>query len=341
MKLSKNHLIDPMTNLPNFISFFTDDFQEVYGDSGTLLMCKPRTMKEINSVYGREIGDEFFKDMAAYFHREVNMKTYRHEGGFLTVYKGQDDTLAKNHADDMSRIVEECAAKHNVERVRLHSIIVPYYEPLHTIADYYHLFYEMYQEENKHASSKEMLHYILQGISYRINELIVDYESARDYALYDEISGLPNSKSADMYLDEVERSIDKYAILFIDGDALKRFNDVSYENGNRAIKEIAEVIEKSVRKSDRVFRWLSGDEFIVVATEVSQDNIAILAERIRSNVEARFKHRDIAATISIGISMYPNDGHDVISIIDNAENANKKAKSNGKNQFVFHENISG
>jgi len=60
-----------------------------------------------------------------------------------------------------------------------------------------------------------------------------------------------------------------------------------------------------------------------------------LAERIRSNVENDFLRSEITATISIGISRYPDDANTIKAIINNAELANKKAKVKGKNRFVM------
>ena len=60
-----------------------------------------------------------------------------------------------------------------------------------------------------------------------------------------------------------------------------------------------------------------------------------MAERIRSNVENDFLRSEITATISIGISRYPDDANTIKAIINNAELANKKAKVKGKNRFVM------
>ena len=336
MKLSKSHTIDPMTGLPNFISFFNDNFKEVYGNKGTLLMFKPKSVSQINRKHGRGIGDDLFKAIGSYIHENVEEKCYRHDtGGFLIVYKEQDALRTNKHILGLNETIRSFAYRNNVDELSLSHVTLSYDQPLKSIADYYQLFFETYNNENTQLEAKEMFYQVLEDISYRIKDIIGSYESARDYAFYDEISGLSNSKSANVYLEDLKECKQDYAILFIDGDSLKRFNNVSYELGNNAIKEIAGSIMKSIRSTDKVFRWLSGDEFIVVAIDITNEDTVILAERIRHNVEKHFANQDIPATVSIGISIYPRDGEDVSEILINAERANKFAKTNGKNRFEF------
>ena len=146
---------------------------------------------------------------------------------------------------------------------------------------------------------------------------------------------MENSKSAKLYLNDLDQKWSDYAILFIDGDALRRFNEISYDEGNMAIRCIAEVIKRTVRKQDKVFRWLSGDEFIVVAENITRAEAEALAERIRINVQEECSRLIFPVTISIGISIAPEDGKTTHDIIMNAERANKKAKRLGKNQCLF------
>lgn len=340
MKLSKDHMIDDRTKLPNFISFFTADFDRVYGGHGTLLMFRVKRLSVLNEKYGREIADRLLECIGVYIGSMESTTSYRHEGNnFLIVHKEKEYPSAKHSEEGLIEVVNTFERVNNIQELTYVSKIISYDQPIMSIADYYNLFYDVYVEETEHYDGRVMMHSVLETLSYRINELIREYENARNYAFYDEISCLPNSKSARMYLDEIENSNQMCAVIFIDGDSLKRFNNVSYDNGNDAIKEIAEIIQLSVRKSDKVFRWLSGDEFIVVATNIDYDDTVRLAERIRSNVQNKFSGREIPATVSLGISMYPYDGDNIDIVIDNAEQANKAAKDRGKNCYVFHSEI--
>ncbi len=153
------------------------------------------------------------------------------------------------------------------------------------------------------------------------------------------MSGLPNAKAANQYLSKMVsltgRRTDQYCVLFIDGDDLRRYNDVSYEaGGNEMIRRIANIIRESSRDNDKIFRWLSGDEFIVILEDTDHTVGAVIAERIRESVENKSNNFMFDTTISIGVASYPIDGHDVDQIIYYCEKANKIAKEQGKNQVV-------
>jgi len=331
-----NDNIDQLTKLPNFISFVNDDYEEVYGSFGSLLMVKIKNLREINRIYGRDVGDHLIKTIGSYLFNEVSEKTYRHEGnGFLIVYKELDETQADHHFKLLNERINEVFEIHDMDLGFLWGLKMHYDEPILSLADYYQLYYYEYLKEKNLKDSKEMLHYVFEGLSYRIKDIIKSYRDIKDYALYDEISELPNSKCANLFFDVIDEKLDEYAILFIDGDDLSRFNQVSYEYGNTAIKEMAQVIQSSIRKTDKLYRWLSGDEFVVVLTDISENSVSILAERIRMNVETHFSTKDIKATVSIGISKYPDNANTVHQVISTAELANKQAKANGKNQYVY------
>ncbi len=338
MNIKRNEEIDFLTKLPNFISFFTDDFQEVYGENGCLLMVKVKPLKKLNAMFGRTVGDKLMKLIANYLRENVDQKKYRHEGnGFLIVYKEMDQHLAIKHQNDMKEIIDNTIEIDSIELAYFYGLIMNYDKPIRSVADYYQIFYDEYMKDHHLNDGKEMLHYILDGLSYRVNDMIRQYRDVKDFALYDDISELPNSKSANLFFEDIDEQFKEYAILFIDGDNLRKFNQVSYEHGNLAIKEIAKVIKQSIRKSDELFRWLSGDEFIVVLTDISDNNVSILAERIRYNVENHFINRELTATVSIGISEYPKNANSIHAVIASAETANKEAKANGKNKFEYYE----
>ena len=141
-----------------------------------------------------------------------------------------------------------------------------------------------------------------------------------------------------LYLSNlVKESKNKHEIcvLFIDGDNLKNYNNISYEAGNDVIRSIANIITESIRENDRVYRWLSGDEFIVIMKETNIDNAIKGAERIRFAIEEKTKQFIYPVTISIGISVYPSDAEQIEDIIKNAERANSYAKNTGKNKVVI------
>ena len=253
--LSNTPYIDELTGLPNFMKFFTDDFEQVYGKHGHILYMKFKGIKKINEGYGYNVTDEIFKTIASYLKANVSQTHYRNEGnGFTIIFNGQGLEEACRHEEALKSTVAEKIKKMDLEGASLFTLIMPYTAPILSIADYYQLFHDTYLKELELSDGKALMHYLLEKLSFRVNDMISKYTNVRDFALYDEVSNLPNSKSARMYLDEINDACPNYALLFIDGDSLGQFNKLSYEHGNTAIREIASVIASSLRKSDKVFR---------------------------------------------------------------------------------------
>lgn len=338
MKIKEDISVDELTGLSNFAKFFTDDFKSVFGESGTLLLIKVKSLQRLNELNGRSAGDRFLSEIGNYLKSDVSFTKYRHEGnGFLIIYKQLDDSHALVHQKALECIVDNLAEAYNVPFVSLYAKIIPYKKPIRSVADYYQLYYEMTSKSKKPHDNRKVLYHVLEDLSLKVNNMIRHYDDVKDYALMDEVSRLPNSKCAQMLLDSIDQKYDNYAIILIDGDNLRQYNDISYSEGNFAIRTIAGLIQKSIRKTDRVFRWLCGDEFLVVACDIEKPDVELLAERIRTTVENYFKGSFIPTTVSLGVSQYPNDGSNIREILEKAEEANRQAKNLGKNRIIFHD----
>ncbi len=162
---------------------------------------------------------------------------------------------------------------------------------------------------------------------------------AERLARHDDISGLPNHRAARSML---ERSVRRharagkpFALFFIDGDNLKRYNDEGYEVGNRMITRLARAIVDGLRPTDYVARWLSGDEFVALLPEADVTSASVVAERLRLAVEDEFKGARIPVTISIGVAVYPQDGTTPGTLLDRAVVSNAAAKKAGKNRVAI------
>ena len=159
---------------------------------------------------------------------------------------------------------------------------------------------------------------------------------AHNLALSDDISGLPNHRAAESILEEkLNKSLETqepFSILFIDGDNLKQYNDLSYQRGNLMIRHLAELLAGQLRRDDFLARWFSGDEFLAVLPGADREEAFRIGERLRSVVETATKHWPYPVTISIGMASYPEDGSSMEELLRKAEEANFLAKSRGKNQ---------
>src|SRR6266545_3522323 len=162
---------------------------------------------------------------------------------------------------------------------------------------------------------------------------------AERLARHDDISGLPNHRAARSMLERTVRRHARagkpFALFFIDGDNLKRYNDEGYEVGNRMITRLARTIVGGLRPTDYVARWLSGDEFVALLPEADVTSASVVAERLRGAVEAEFKDARIPVTISIGVAVYPNDGATPGTLLDRAVASNAAAKKAGKNRVAI------
>ena len=161
-------------------------------------------------------------------------------------------------------------------------------------------------------------------------------------AYHDSLTGLPNRALLADRLDRamlaVQRSDRKLAVMFIDLDRFKTINDsLGHLTGDYLLKEVASRLCRAVRASDTVAR-LGGDEFVVLVPGIRQvEECTHVAEKIIEALAPAFpfEERMLHITPSIGISMYPDDGGDVETLMRHADAAMYHAKANGRNNYQF------
>ncbi len=155
----------------------------------------------------------------------------------------------------------------------------------------------------------------------------------------DDISKLPNHRAAAICLNrlihEYKSMHRHFSILFIDGDNLKRYNQLGYKKGNLMIEGLARIIKSSLREHEQVFRWLSGDEFLVCLPGTDLPIAMKVGERIRCAVESGTLDWTFPVTVSVGVANCPQDGTNADALILRAEVANGIAKNNGKNLVAY------
>jgi len=128
------------------------------------------------------------------------------------------------------------------------------------------------------------------------------------------------------------------AVLFLDLDRFKLINDtLGHDTGDQLLARVAERLGKVLRETETVAR-LGGDEFIIVIPDVADvESVARVAQKVLEIVAAPqlIGKRPLQVTPSIGISLYPEDGEDVPSLLRNADTAMYHAKEHGRNNFQF------
>ncbi len=167
-------------------------------------------------------------------------------------------------------------------------------------------------------------------------------EKLKRLAQHDPLTNLPNRRMfeelAHFSLAKAQREKEKHALLFIDIDGFKEVNDeFGHQIGDELLKAIANRLQENVRASDIVAR-MGGDEFLILLNnDACRDFSTTTAQKIINALSKPFQLSEANSQIgaSIGIAIFPEDGEDLHALIKLADKAMYKAKSAGKNQFIF------
>jgi len=162
------------------------------------------------------------------------------------------------------------------------------------------------------------------------------------FAQHDFLTGMPNrmllNDRIGQAIETTGRTGSKTVVLFLDLDGFKHINDsLGHPTGDKLLQSIAKRLTGCVRASDTVSRD-GGDEFIVLLSEVVHpETVAILANRMMQAVAKphSIDEHDLHVTTSIGVSVYPQDGLDAMTLIKNADTAMYQAKENGRSALRF------
>jgi diguanylate cyclase (GGDEF)-like protein/PAS domain S-box-containing protein len=161
-------------------------------------------------------------------------------------------------------------------------------------------------------------------------------------AHHDFLTGLPNRTLLNDRVNQAIflawRRMKKVAVLFLDLDGFKHINDsLGHPIGDKLLQSVTKRLLDCVRGPDTVSRQ-GGDEFVVLLSEVDQpEGAAITARRMLQAVAEAHSigQHDLHVTTSIGVSLYPDDGMDAETLIQNADTAMYQAKENGRQSFQF------
>ena len=189
----------------------------------------------------------------------------------------------------------------------------------------------------------------------------------RQLAEVDPLTGLPNRRMIGMYMNAILSSTDQqqyFAVIMIDLDDFKQVNDsLGHEAGDRMLIEIAHRFNRVLRDEDQVLRIaslgedsdqteltisrveraigrLGGDEFLVILGHLDDKGAAsIVARRLLASLSDAIEIglERIYARVSMGIAVYPDDGADAASLLQNADIALYEAKRRGRDQTVIFE----
>ncbi len=152
----------------------------------------------------------------------------------------------------------------------------------------------------------------------------------------DPLTGLWNHGALTEHIGRLVEQRARFAMLMVDLDFFKRYNDqLGHQAGNAMLQLVAQVLRDSCRESDLVFRF-GGDEFAVLLPSTGLAGGRTVAEKIHSAVSAMSDEQGspVGVTCSVGIAVYPKDGHDGTSVIIAADRACYAAKRAGRDQIA-------
>lgn len=159
---------------------------------------------------------------------------------------------------------------------------------------------------------------------------------------YDELTGAPTRA---LMLDRLETAIamaqrraTRVGVIFLDLDYFKQINDsLGHAIGDRVLQLATRRLEAAVRESDSVSRH-GGDEFVVLLAEMAKaSDAAAVAQKIIDSLAApaQVGAHTLSLSGSLGISVYPEDGADPMTLIDCADAAMYRAKKAGPGRYAF------
>ncbi len=169
-----------------------------------------------------------------------------------------------------------------------------------------------------------------------------DEERIRYQANYDSLTGLPNRS---LFMDRLaqslhlaERAGQRVGLMYIDLDGFKLVNDtLGHKAGDELLKEAAKRLLFCVRHGDTVAR-LGGDEFTIIMPNLGEVRYApVIAQRMIEALEQPFllEGREAFISASIGITIFPEDATDSLTLLKNADAAMSRAKEQGKANYQF------
>jgi len=166
-------------------------------------------------------------------------------------------------------------------------------------------------------------------------------DTLRESTLRDPMTGLHNRRFLEEYVDTVvasaQRRKSQLSVLMLDLDYFKKVNDThGHDAGDAVLKDLARILDESVRASDLVIRY-GGEEFLIILIDTEGSFGDEAGEKIRAAVEeTKFQvpGGTLQKTISVGVADFPGDSNTFWQTMKYADVALYQAKDRGRNRVV-------
>lgn len=356
IKLANNEFverIDALTGCANLLSFLETVSARLNSNknSFSLLLIDLNNFMAVNAEYGRARGDSVLHWVSIVL-KDIGLPVYRIGGDeFLVLFEGQNTEMHENIARSVFERLNRESKQFDLTNPAS-VMVIHFQDEALEIADLWTAISDALFDAkifggrgylvNIYTHASAINNYQLRVINM-LTERLLSFASRLDathqIAYLDPVTQLPNSIAAEREMkraiQQSHRTSEAFSILFIDGDNLRLYNDISYSAGDEMLKRLAELLLTHLRPGDFIARWRVGDEFWVLLPATTQEGAFVVAERLRSEVETRSKTWEIPITISIGISSYPVHGTTSEELLLAVEKAAKRSKDSGKNQITI------
>ena len=209
-------------------------------------------------------------------------------------------------------------------------------------------FEELTAAKNQAESYQQELKRLYEELEKRVEERTSELESLNKQlqylALHDPLTGLPNRS---LIQDRVQQGVfaagresKSLAVMMMDLDRFKEVNDtLGHHVGDQLLQQVGIRLEQILRKTDTVGR-LGGDEFAVIAPGAGADAALVVAAKILKILEPPFDldHHRVSVSASLGISIFPDHGRDVPTLMKRADHAMYIAKRAQDGTYVYQSN---
>ena len=204
------------------------------------------------------------------------------------------------------------------------------------------------------APDAEVLGPFVAGRAEIVVENVFMHEHTKILATTDALTGLLNRR---VFLDGLAREFERarrsqmsnkeggeLSLIMLDVDHFKKFNDTyGHQLGDKVLKSVANVLMNGARRAPDIAARYGGEEFVVLLPDTSLENAALLAERLRNQLErtpVESSSGDLHVTASFGVSSFPECGAESTEeLIEQSDTAQYEAKRTGRNKVCIAEPV--
>jgi diguanylate cyclase (GGDEF)-like protein len=343
--------IDLLTGCWNLVRF-SKGIQNNFGNQDlgpmTMIGIDVHQLRRVNRIHGFERGDQLLRWLGIALRDEIGNTVYRIAGeAFVIILVGGSHESHDSRARSLFARLNEQAQQLSMEIPVVKMAVIHFaagtslntalvWKNLNELMEWidgeepFKIFdAEPLQDDPVLIRAIELMAERILSLGYMLN---VTFR----LAYTDPVGNLPNliatQRKLDLTLAEATAKGQVFSLLLIDGDDLKRYNAVSYADGDKLISQIGSVLMQAIRRDDFVGRWRFGDEFIILLPDTRRQEAVSVADGVRAAMEETSHSWLFPITISVGVVEYPIHGSTVEELVNKAEHALKNAKSAGKNR---------